>query len=166
MMYRILAADGTEKWVWEQGGGVFSERGDVLAVEGFVTDVTEKKRADERSEHLNAVLRAIRNVNQVIARERDRDRLLQSICDSLVETRGYRYAWILLLDQANQFVTGAEAGVGEVEFAALHERVQRGESIACLQRALAAEGVQRHPEGREPKKVIIVPGKLVNIVVR
>ncbi len=30
--------------------------------------------------------------------------------------------------------------------------------------ALASEGVQRHLEGREPKKVIIVPGKLVNIV--
>ena len=30
--------------------------------------------------------------------------------------------------------------------------------------ALSAEGVQRHLEGRQPKKVIIVPGKLVNIV--
>jgi PAS domain S-box-containing protein len=120
---------------------VYSEQGEVLAIEGFVIDVTEKRKADERGEHLNAVLRAIRNVNQVIARERDRDRLLRCICDSLVETRGYRYAWIMLLDQAGQFVTGAEAGVGEVEFAALHERVQRGESIACLQRALAEEGV-------------------------
>ena len=74
-------------------------------------------------------------------RERDRDRLLQCICDSLVETRGYRYAWIMLLDQASQFVTAAEAGVGQPEFAALQERLQRGESIACLQRALAAEAV-------------------------
>jgi leucyl-tRNA synthetase len=30
--------------------------------------------------------------------------------------------------------------------------------------ALATAGVQRHLEGREPKKVILVPGKLVNIV--
>ncbi|MCU0871807.1 MAG: GAF domain-containing protein, partial [Pirellulaceae bacterium] len=141
LTYRIRTSDGAEKWVWEQGSGVYSEQGEVLAIEGFVIDVTEKRKADERGEHLNAVLRAIRNVNQVIARERDRDRLLRCICDSLVETRGYRYAWIMLLDQAGQFVTGAEAGVGEVEFAALHERVQRGESIACLQRALAEEGV-------------------------
>jgi two-component system, sensor histidine kinase and response regulator len=141
LTYRIRTADGAEKWVWEQGSGVYSEQGEVLAIEGLVIDVTEKRRADERGEHLNAVLRAIRNVNQVIARERDRDRLLRCICDSLVETRGYRYAWIMLLDQASQFVTGAEAGVGEVEFVALQERVRRGESVACVQRALAAEGV-------------------------
>jgi leucyl-tRNA synthetase len=30
--------------------------------------------------------------------------------------------------------------------------------------ALATEGVQRHLEGRSPKKVIVVPGRLVNIV--
>ena len=120
----FIAAGGEEKWVWEQGSGVFSEQGDVVAIEGFVTDVTEKKKADERSEHLNAVLRAIRNVNQVIARERDRDRLLQSVCDSLVETRGYRYAWIVLLDEAGRLLGTAQAGVGE-EFAALLQRLQR-----------------------------------------
>ena len=140
LAYRILAADGTEKWVWEQGFGVFSEQGDAVAIEGFVTDVTEKKRADERSEHLNAVLRAIRNVNQVIARERDRDRLLQSICDSLVETRGYRYAWIVLLDEAGQPRGSAQAGVGE-EFAALLQRLERKQSVACIQHALTHDGV-------------------------
>ena len=30
--------------------------------------------------------------------------------------------------------------------------------------ALASEAVQRHLDGRDPKKVIVVPGRLVNIV--
>jgi leucyl-tRNA synthetase len=30
--------------------------------------------------------------------------------------------------------------------------------------ALASEKVQRHLGGREPKKVIVVPGRLVNLV--
>ncbi len=93
--------------------------------------------------HLNAVLRAIRNVNQVIARERDRDRLLQSICSSLVETRGYRYAWIMLLDSDRRFLAGAEAGVGQAEFGHLQDRLQRGETVACLHRALGSDGVVR-----------------------
>ena len=46
-----------------------------------------------------------------------------------------------MLDQASQIVTAAEAGVGQAEFATLQERVRRGESIACLQRALAADAV-------------------------
>ncbi len=33
-------------------------------------------------------------------------------------------------------------------------------------RALAAEGVQKHLEGKSPLKVVYVPGRLVNIVVK
>jgi two-component system, sensor histidine kinase and response regulator len=142
LTYRLQTASG-EKWVWEQGSAVYSEQGEVLAIEGFVTDVTQKRQADDRIQHLNAVLRAIRNVNQVIARERDRDRLLQSICDSLVETRGYRYAWIMLLDAAEQPLAGAAAGVEQAEFAELQARLRRGEPAACLQRALAATELVR-----------------------
>ena len=44
--YRIRAANGTEKWIWERGQGIFAENGRVQCLEGFVTDVTEKKRME------------------------------------------------------------------------------------------------------------------------
>ncbi len=120
----------------------------VFAIVGFVTDVREKREADARIDHLNAVLRAIRNVNQVIARERDRDRLLQSICDSLVETRGYHYAWIVLLDGERRWLAGAQAGIGESEFGRLQARLRAGETVACLEQALSSEGVVRMERSR------------------
>ena len=43
---------------------------------------------------------------------------------------------------------------------ARRHRGGRGEALA-----LASEQVQKHLEGKEPRKVIYVPGKLVNIVV-
>ena len=36
------------------------------------------------------------------------------------------------------------------------------EAIAAA--AVASEGAQRHLQGREPRKVIVIPGRLVNIV--
>jgi len=57
-------------------------------------DITKRKRAEERIEHLNSVLKAIRNVNQLVVTEKDRDTLLQKACDALIETRGYDAVWL------------------------------------------------------------------------
>lgn len=47
-VYRILTANGRERWVWEQGSAVFSEDGDLQAIEGFITDITDTKKAEDR----------------------------------------------------------------------------------------------------------------------
>ncbi len=45
--YCIRAKDGTIKWVWEQGHGVYDEDGRVIALEGFITDITARKQTEE-----------------------------------------------------------------------------------------------------------------------
>ncbi len=46
LRYRIRSRDGKEKWVWEQGRGVFSDSGQLLALEGYITDITDMRRAE------------------------------------------------------------------------------------------------------------------------
>jgi len=46
MTYRILAKSGEVKWVWERGEGIYASDGTLSYLEGFVTDVTERKRAE------------------------------------------------------------------------------------------------------------------------
>ncbi|HEY9738152.1 MAG TPA: PAS domain S-box protein, partial [Trichocoleus sp.] len=47
MIYRILTASGQEKWVLEKGIWVTSDNTEPVAIEGFVTDITDRKRAEQ-----------------------------------------------------------------------------------------------------------------------
>ncbi|MDP2724040.1 MAG: PAS domain S-box protein [Bacteroidales bacterium] len=45
--YPIIDKNGQEKWVWERGCGIFSEQGELMFIEGFITDITDKKQAEQ-----------------------------------------------------------------------------------------------------------------------
>lgn len=56
--YRIRHRNGEQRWAWEHGQGVFSEGGELLALEGFIADTTELQKAREdlvQSERLAAM---------------------------------------------------------------------------------------------------------------
>jgi PAS domain S-box-containing protein len=44
--YRLRTKTGQQKWVWERGQGIYGEAGSLLCLEGFVTDVSDRKRAE------------------------------------------------------------------------------------------------------------------------
>ncbi len=106
----------------------------------FEAAETGRKRAEERVEHLNRVLRAIRNVNQLLIREKDRMSLLKSACDNLIENRGYYNAWIAILNESRGLITSAEAGLGK-QFLPIIERLRSAELTDCARRALKQSNV-------------------------
>ncbi len=46
--YRIRTRSGDEKWVWERGVGVRSEKAHEMKLEGFISDITEKRRLQDQ----------------------------------------------------------------------------------------------------------------------
>jgi len=104
------------------------------AILAIVKDITARKQAEARMQHLTQVLRAIRDVNQLIVHEQDRDALLRRACEILVSTRGYRSAWAALRGEDGAAQTVAESGIGE-DFAPVRQALARGDWPACCRQA-------------------------------
>ena len=98
------------------------------------------KASFQKLYNLNTVLRTIRAVNQLITKEKNRDQLIQSVCDIFTETRSYHNAWIALMDNSGKLLTTAESGLKEA-FLPLVELMKRGELPVCGSRALKGSEV-------------------------
>jgi len=64
--YRITTAAGKLRWVWEQGAAVFDEHGAVMALEGFIADITVLRRADLKVQEQASLLDKARDAIFVI----------------------------------------------------------------------------------------------------
>jgi len=57
--YRIKTKSGQYKWLWEKGSSVFSDSGQLLGLEGFITDITKLKDSQEGLRQAEAKYRSI-----------------------------------------------------------------------------------------------------------
>jgi len=99
--YRLQTRDG-ERWVWERGQGVYTPQGRLEALEGFVTDITERvtarrhleKRVEERTRELATLL----EVSETVASTLELEPLLGLIIDQLKTVVDYDAASVMVLD--------------------------------------------------------------------
>lgn len=54
--YRIKTKAGKEKWIWEKGQGVFSKDKELIALEGFDLDITERRKYEAKLQQLAAIV--------------------------------------------------------------------------------------------------------------
>jgi len=116
------------------------ETGTVRGVVEFVRDITLRKKAEKKVDHLTRVLRAIRNVNQVITKEKNPEKLIQQACALLTETSGYINSWIVLFTDRRtpQIINGS--GLGS-RLEALEKYIRNGSLPRCAQAALDKPGI-------------------------
>ncbi len=74
--------------------------------------MAERRAAEQQLRRLNFLLKAIRNVNQLIVKEHDRDHLLDQACAALVEGSGYSTAWITLNDETQRLLGSSHRCMG------------------------------------------------------
>ncbi|MGA9752126.1 MAG: PAS domain S-box protein [Acidobacteriota bacterium] len=81
-------------------------------VRGLQAILAERERSEGRILQLNRLLRTISEINQLIVREQDRDRLLSGACRILVELGMFRMAWFGFKDESTGTVAPAASSEG------------------------------------------------------
>ncbi len=104
-------------------------------IEQLKQEAVKRQRSEEHIRHLNSVLASNRDVNRLITKEKDRNRLIQGICDILIKHRGYHSVWIVLMDADYRVFASAEAGL-EGDFNAIIAKINQGELFYCCKNVM------------------------------
>jgi len=86
--YQIQAADGQIKWVWERGCGIFGEDGGLLFLEGFITDISDSKKAQEELERQRTELQFIFDAVPALIFYKDRQHRILRVNRALAKLIG------------------------------------------------------------------------------
>lgn len=110
------------------------------AIVGTLLDITERKRSEERIAHLHQVILAVRNVNELLIREKNSERLVKEVCRTLTETRGYYSASIFLFE--GDFVLLQTSQIGSDDAFLQEVRVMSREDLKpCCNEVLSSQHV-------------------------
>lgn len=84
--YRIITANGEVKWVWDQAQGIYTDSGELVAIEGFISNITERKLAMEQLQLTAKVLANSREAIMIT----DAQKQIVSVNPAFEEMTGYR----------------------------------------------------------------------------
>lgn len=92
LVYRIYSASGELKWVWEQGRGIHDEAGNLLYLEGFITDFTERMLAERMT-------RVQRDLAWMVAGDYSLQEVLETAAEGILHATGMDSIAIYLTEE-------------------------------------------------------------------
>ncbi len=102
----------------------------------------EKQLANYTVRHLNRILKAIRNINQLITRETDKQKLIQQACEMFTSEQSYTAAWISLFDEEGRLGNiNAFSGINPEDFKLLKKSLRNGQWPPCVVQANKSSGI-------------------------
>lgn len=108
---RYVHKSGATVWGHKYVSILRDEKGRPMHLLALVTDVSERIQTEKRLQHLNEVLHSVREVEELMLRERNPERILSQACDILARTRDYQLVWIGQTDPTSKrVVPRARAG--------------------------------------------------------
>lgn len=96
--YRIITAQNQQKWIWEQGRGVYNDQGELESIEGFISDITHQKEAESALQEANKRLHDLATLDGLtqIANRRGFDEYWEKTWQNALLTQ--TYLTLILID--------------------------------------------------------------------
>ncbi len=130
--FRLRHKDGHDVWTSMSTNPQFDESGAYTGALAMVTDITDRKRADQRIRDLNRTYAVLSDINQLIVRDHDPRTMLAAACRIAVEKGGFKLAWVGLLDDANnRLALSAQTGAGPDTLEILDTLIQGDPPAGC-----------------------------------
>ncbi|MFO7586406.1 MAG: PAS domain S-box protein [Anaerolineales bacterium] len=127
LTYRLIDISNIEKWVWEQGRGIFDGNDELLFLEGFITDISKQKQAELALYKRFAELEALRTIDRAITSSFELRITLDILLKQAVHKLEVDAAAVLLLDSDLQALRYTAAqGFRAVEIESMEYRPGQG----------------------------------------
>ena len=148
IIHRIIRPNGEVRFIHEKSIEIKDIKGETVRSIGIVHDITEQQKAKERISHLNSILNSIRTIDQLVVREKNKDNFLKKASTTLVETRGFQYAWFFLFDDNMNFykAIGADKNENAEE---LEKYFNKKPLPKCINKHILKEKIYRTDSGVE-----------------
>lgn len=131
--FRILRPDGSIRWILARTFLIPAEGDAAQRRVGVATDITERKAAEARIQHLNRVYAMLSGINALIVRVQDRAQLLDEACRLTVGGGRFGFAWCGWLDSGTgKLKRAAWAGESERLAQVLSESIGETSSASAL----------------------------------
>jgi diguanylate cyclase (GGDEF)-like protein/PAS domain S-box-containing protein len=96
---RYIRRNGSTVWCLSAGSAVHDGDGNVEYVVAVIQDISDRKRAEIRIQHLNRVHAVLSGINALIVHVRDRDDLFKGACRIAVEAGAFSMAWVGVVNE-------------------------------------------------------------------
>jgi diguanylate cyclase (GGDEF)-like protein/PAS domain S-box-containing protein len=96
---RYIRKDGSTVWCLSAGSAVHGGDGNLEYVVAVIQDISDRKRAEIRIQHLNRVRAVLSGINALIVHVRDRDELFKGACRIAVEAGAFSMVWVGVVNE-------------------------------------------------------------------
>ena len=142
--FRIVRPDKSVRWILARTFAIPAEDSTVARIAGVATDITDRKEAEARIQHLNRVYAVASGINSLLLRVQNRHQLLDQACRLAVEKGQFRFAWCGWLDSdGGEFRDTAWAGDNANFALLLHENIG---SAASRENVIGPTLASRQPQ--------------------